>query len=118
MPFPKSSIIINFYLTMAASDMPPSAQYYQNVEKIARYRIQAAKDHPDDPEKVEELCNCGQVEELVKQAQNEMLVLDMYLKNRWWEYVKDVEIEFDAEAAGVDGSHGDVEWDSKLEKKN
>ena len=50
---------------MAASDMPPTAQYYVNVSQIANYRIQAALDNPDDPEKIEELCQCGQVEELV-----------------------------------------------------
>eukprot|EP00957_Ditylum_brightwellii_P105132 8013646-Ditylum_brightwellii.AAC.1 len=49
---------------MAASDMPEDAQYRINVEKIARYRIKAAQENLDDPEMVEELCNCGQVEEL------------------------------------------------------
>ena len=48
----------------------------------------------DDPEAVEELCNCGQVEELVVQADNEMKVMDMYLRNRWWELVKPVDIEY------------------------
>ena len=48
---------------MEQSDMPPTAQYYVNVEQIAKYRIKAAQENPDDPEKVEELCNCGQVEE-------------------------------------------------------
>lgn len=93
---------------MAASDMPPDAQYRINVEKIARYRIKAAQENLDDPDKVEELCNCGQVEELVIQADNEMIVLDMYLKNRWWELVKPVEIEVNP--TDVDGGHGDIEW--------
>jgi len=29
-----------------------------------------------------------------------MIVLDMYLRNRWWELVQPVEIEFDPEDAG------------------
>ena len=45
---------------IAASDMPPDAQYRINVEKIARHRIAAATGNIDDPEKVEEMCNCGQ----------------------------------------------------------
>lgn len=53
---------------MEASDMPADAQYRINVEKICRYRIKAAQENLDDPEKVEELCNCGQVEELVIQV--------------------------------------------------
>ena len=93
---------------LAISDMPPDAQYRINVEKIARYRIAAAQENLDDPEKVEELCNCGQVEELVIQADNEMIVMDMYLRNRWWELVKPVEVEYDP--ADEDGGHGDVEW--------
>mmetsp|Transcript_6482 Transcript_6482/g.12205 ORF Transcript_6482/g.12205 Transcript_6482/m.12205 type:complete len:169 (+) Transcript_6482:2672-3178(+) len=77
-----------------AQAMPETAQYRINIEKIARHRINAAKLHPDNPEKVEELCNCGQVEELVQQADDEMIVMDMYLRNRWWETVKEVEIEY------------------------
>ncbi|KAL7529775.1 hypothetical protein ACHAWF_003110 [Thalassiosira exigua] len=93
---------------MAASEMPPDAQYRINVEKICRFRIKAAQENLDDPEKVEELCNCGQVEELVIQADNEMKVLDMYLREEWWKHVKPVEIEFDP--TDEDGGHGDVEW--------
>mmetsp|Transcript_21285 Transcript_21285/g.31635 ORF Transcript_21285/g.31635 Transcript_21285/m.31635 type:complete len:182 (-) Transcript_21285:240-785(-) len=73
---------------MATSDMPETYRYREIVEKVARYRIQAALDHPEDPDKVEEMCNCGQVEELVEQADDEMTVLDMILENRWWEQIK------------------------------
>ncbi|KAG7350934.1 ETC complex I subunit [Nitzschia inconspicua] len=82
---------------MAASDLPETAQYRVDVEKIARYRIKIATEHADDPDLVEELCQCGQVEELVQQADDEMMVLDMYLKERLWEeidYDVDVEIEY------------------------
>jgi hypothetical protein len=91
--------------------MPETAQYRINIEKICNHRISAATDYPDDPEMVEALCNCGQVEELVVQADDEMLVMDMYLKERWWEQVKPVEIEIDPQSE--DGGHGDVEWDAK-----
>ena len=98
---------------MEASDMPADAEYRKVMEKICRYRIKAAQDNLNDPEKVEELCNCGQVEELVVQADNEMIVLEMYLKNRWWEYVKPIEVEYEPT---LDGGEGGIEWDSKLEK--
>ena len=52
---------------MADSDLPETAQYRVDLEKIANYRIQVATDNADDPEMVEELCQCGQVEELVQQ---------------------------------------------------
>jgi NADH dehydrogenase (ubiquinone) 1 alpha subcomplex subunit 5 len=99
---------------MANSDMPEDAFYRVTMEKVIRYRIKAAMDHPDDPEKVEELCNCGQVEELVVQAQDEMEVLEMYLKGRYWERVKDVDIdvahdiEFNPDPAEDHGE--DEEW--------
>ena len=101
---------------LAASDMPPTATYRKNVEKICRFRIAAAQENLDDPEKVEELCNCGQVEELVIQADNEMKVMDMYLRNRWWELVKPVEVEYNPDP---NDDHGDIEWgdDPTAEKK-
>ena len=98
---------------MAASDMPEDAQYRIDVTKIANYRIRAAKENLDDPEMVEELCNCGQVEELVVQADNEMKVLDMYLEKRWWEYMKDqVPIEYNPDPFEED----DIDYDEPTEK--
>ncbi len=98
---------------MEASDMPADAQYRINLEKICRYRIQAAQENMEDPEKVEELCNCGQVEELVQQADNEMIVLDMYLRNRWWEIIKpNTEIEYNPSTD--DGA--DIDWGTDDDK--
>jgi NADH dehydrogenase (ubiquinone) 1 alpha subcomplex subunit 5 len=80
---------------MAASDMPETAQYRVDVEKIARYRIKVAMENADDADMVEDMCQCGQVEELVEQAKDEMIVLDMYLKERLWELIdSDVEVEY------------------------
>jgi NADH dehydrogenase (ubiquinone) 1 alpha subcomplex subunit 5 len=78
---------------MANSEMPEDAFYRTTMEKVIRYRIKAAQDNPNDPEAVEALCNCGQVEELVVQADDEMEVLEMYLAGRYWERVKDVDID-------------------------
>ena len=35
---------------MAASDLPETAQYRVDLEKIARYRIKVAMENPDDPD--------------------------------------------------------------------
>ncbi len=108
-----SKIITKYTLLKTkAQQMPPTAQYRINIEKICDHRIGAAEANPDDPEKVEELCNCGQVEELVQQAEDELEVMEMYLKNKWWEQVKPVDIDFDP-SSNKDGGHGDVEWDAK-----
>lgn len=90
---------------MAASDLPEKAQYRVDITKIANYRIRIATEHADDPDMVEELCQCGQVEELVQQADEEMMVLDMYLKERLWEdidYDVDVEIEYNPDPSDLD----------------
>jgi len=81
---------------MAISDLPENAQYRVDVENISNYRIRIATEHADDPEMVEELCQCGQVEELVEQAELEMGVLEMYLEERLWEAI-DYEVDIDVE---------------------
>lgn len=91
---------------MAESEMPEDAFYRITMEKVARFRIKAAMENPDDPEKVEELCNCGQVEELVIQADDEMEVLEMYLRGRYWERVKDVDIDIEYNPDPAE-DHGD-----------
>jgi NADH dehydrogenase (ubiquinone) 1 alpha subcomplex subunit 5 len=80
---------------MAASDLPATSQYRVDVQKIAQYRIDIATQYAHDPDMVEELCQCGQVEELVEQANDEMIVLDMYLKERLWEEIDDSDIEIE-----------------------
>jgi hypothetical protein len=80
---------------MAASDLPETSQYRVDIEKIARYRIKVAMENAEDPEMVEELCQCGQVEELAEQAKDEMIVLDMYLKERLWEQIDDSDVAVD-----------------------
>mmetsp|Transcript_48001 Transcript_48001/g.138227 ORF Transcript_48001/g.138227 Transcript_48001/m.138227 type:complete len:162 (-) Transcript_48001:89-574(-) len=80
---------------MAASDLPETSQYRVDVETIANYRIKVAKENPDDPDLVEDLCQCGQVEELVEQAKDEMEVLEMYLKERVWEQIEDSDIDLE-----------------------
>lgn len=93
---------------MATSEMPENAFYRVTMEKVIRYRLKAAMEHPNDPEKVEELCNCGQVEELIEQADDEMEVLEMYLRGRYWEKVKPVDIEYNP---NPEDEHGDdIEW--------
>lgn len=104
--------------TMAASDMPESAHYRVTLEKICRFRIQAAQENPDNPERVEELCNCGQVEELVDQADDEMEVLQMYLRNRWWERIPEEAVEIDYNP-DPETEHDDMDFgDDPAEEKS
>ena len=90
---------------MAQSDMPESAQYRINVTKIANFRISVCNENLNDPEKVEELVACGQVEELVEQAKDEHEVMDMYLEKRYWELVG---------SSSADDDEPDVEIDPEF----
>lgn len=52
------------------------------------------------------------------QADNEMIVLDMYLRNKWWLEVKDTEIEYgDPEDDGGSDEEG-VDWDEGQDRKD
>jgi NADH dehydrogenase (ubiquinone) 1 alpha subcomplex subunit 5 len=95
---------------MTSADMPEDAFYRVTMEKVIRYRLEAAVQHPDDPERVEELCNCGQVEELIVQADDEMEVLEMYLKGRYWEQVQHVDIDIEYNPNPEDDHGDDIEW--------
>jgi NADH dehydrogenase (ubiquinone) 1 alpha subcomplex subunit 5 len=93
-----SNIVVHYQALldrMAASDLPETAQYRVDIEKIANYRIKVAQENPDDSDLVEDLCQCGQVEELVEQAKDEMEVLDMYLKERLWEHIGDYDVDIE-----------------------
>jgi len=82
---------------MEASDMPETAQYRIDVTKWCNYVIATAKEHPDNPEAVEDAVGMGQVEELIEMAEDEMVALDTYLKTRMWELVAEANpaVDFD-----------------------
>jgi NADH dehydrogenase (ubiquinone) 1 alpha subcomplex subunit 5 len=73
--------------TMAASDMPETAQYRMDVTKWCNYVLEQARTQ-DQPEAVEEAVGMGQVEELIEMAEDEMVALEAYLKVRMWELVE------------------------------
>lgn len=89
--------------------MPADARYRINVEAVARYRIAVCRDNYDDPETIEELCDCGQVEELAIQGDDEMIVLDMYLESRMWERVVKTEVEYHYEEPEEEEKEADPE---------
>lgn len=81
---------------LRASEIPPDCRYAKILESVCNYRIKICQEFPDDPDKVEDEIRAGQVEELVVQAEDEMVVLDMYIKERVWELINpDVKIEID-----------------------
>jgi hypothetical protein len=95
--------------TMAASDMPETAQYRIDVTKWCAYVIEQAKLHPDNPEAVEDAVGMGQVEELIEMAEDEMIALDAYLSVRMWEIVESNNAALSSSSSSSSSSHVDFD---------
>ena len=100
--------------TMAASDMPETAQYRIDVTKWANYVIKTVKENPNDPEAVEEAVQMGQVEELIEMADDEMIAMEAYLSVRMWELAEatNPQVNFNPdpmEDEMAEGGHADVQ---------
>lgn len=55
---------------------PADVEYRKGVEQITNYRLSVVKRLPDH-EAIEEEIDCGQVEELLDQAQDELELMDL-----------------------------------------
>ncbi|XP_055384311.1 NADH dehydrogenase [ubiquinone] 1 alpha subcomplex subunit 5 [Condylostylus longicornis] len=64
--------------------MPPDAGYRKNTEKIVQERANIVKTTPNVAD-VEKKINCGQVEELIIQAENELVLARKMLGWKPWE---------------------------------
>ncbi|KAF0709007.1 Aste57867_6129 [Aphanomyces stellatus] len=62
----------------------PDCHYRTAVEQITNFRLQVVKDNEDETQ-VEKLINCGQVEELLVQAEDELFLIPKYAEWRLWE---------------------------------
>lgn len=68
----------------ALSKMPADAKYRQYTEKIVTERAKIVATTPDVV-KIEKTINCGQVEELIVQAENELILARKMLGWKPWE---------------------------------
>ncbi|KAJ2698617.1 hypothetical protein FB645_005591 [Coemansia sp. IMI 203386] len=64
--------------------IPESAAYRQSVETITKQRLSIVEQH-EDAARIEELINCGQIEELVDQAQDEIGLISRMAEWKAWE---------------------------------
>jgi len=68
----------------AIQQMPAEASYRKYTEQVVTERAQHVKNEPD-VQKLEKLIGCGQVEELIIQAENELLLARNMLEWKPWE---------------------------------
>ncbi|PSN32972.1 NADH dehydrogenase [ubiquinone] 1 alpha subcomplex subunit 5 [Blattella germanica] len=64
--------------------MPPNAAYRKYTEQIVKDRAEVVKSTNDIPQ-LEKKINCGQVEELIVQAENELMLARKMLVWKPWE---------------------------------
>jgi NADH dehydrogenase (ubiquinone) 1 alpha subcomplex subunit 5 len=73
------------------TEIPADAGYRINAEKVANFRIAKAEESAGDIDAVEKAVACGQIEELIVQAEDEMEVVEMYIRERLWEDMRRTE---------------------------
>ncbi|KAJ1724665.1 hypothetical protein LPJ73_000737 [Coemansia sp. RSA 2703] len=64
--------------------IPESAVYRQSVEAITVQRMNIVEQH-EDTARIEELINCGQIEELIDQAEDEIKLISRMAEWKAWE---------------------------------
>mmetsp|Transcript_15626 Transcript_15626/g.32161 ORF Transcript_15626/g.32161 Transcript_15626/m.32161 type:complete len:140 (-) Transcript_15626:146-565(-) len=85
-------------------EIPHDAGYRINAEKVANFRISKAQDSNGDIESVEKAIACGQIEELIRQAEDEMEVVEMFINDKLWEDMRPTEV-----VKKVEGNEGEEE---------
>ena len=68
----------------ACSAVPHQASYRINTEKIVKHRLALIEKHANDYEAAEEAIGCGQVEELIEQARDELDLIPVLLETKCW----------------------------------
>ncbi|RHY92724.1 hypothetical protein DYB37_004058 [Aphanomyces astaci] len=58
----------------------PDCFYRTSVEQITNFRLKVVTEHEEE-DTVEKLINCGQVEELIEQAEDELFLIPKYAGN-------------------------------------
>ncbi|KAJ1963402.1 hypothetical protein GGI12_002071 [Dipsacomyces acuminosporus] len=64
--------------------IPENAVYRQAVEALTAHRLQIVEQN-DDPVKIEELINAGQIEELIDAAEDEIKLISRMAEWKAWE---------------------------------
>ena len=73
-----------------AKALPEDSKYRQNVEAISKFRMKVVQEE-EHGDAVEARVDCGQVEEMIVHAQEELGLLQHYVEMRLWEPAPDSE---------------------------
>ncbi|CAI5740742.1 unnamed protein product [Peronospora destructor] len=65
--------------------LPPEAKNYRNaVEQITNFRLNVVETNEEE-DVIERTIDCGQLEELIEQAEDELSVIPVYIEHKLWE---------------------------------
>ncbi|XP_013408067.1 NADH dehydrogenase [ubiquinone] 1 alpha subcomplex subunit 5 [Lingula anatina] len=82
---PRKMLLHLYGLTFESLEkMPASAAYRKNTEKILKHRVDIVKS-TEDIIQIEKKINCGQIEEIIVQAKNELSLARRMLIWQPWE---------------------------------
>ncbi|XKL58990.1 hypothetical protein PGB90_000006 [Kerria lacca] len=68
----------------AIQKIPPGAAYRKYTEDLVKSRLQVVMDNKT-VEEIENKINCGQIEELIQQAEYELILVRKYISWKPWE---------------------------------
>lgn len=80
--------------------IPESAHYRKAVEKFTNFRLQVCQEE-EDWDKIEERIQCGQVEELIVQAKDELQLISKMKEWKPWEVPEGYTVEVEVDDAPV-----------------
>jgi NADH dehydrogenase (ubiquinone) 1 alpha subcomplex subunit 5 len=59
--------------------LPAEAAYAKHLKSLTEFRLKVVEESSDNRDTIEDIIDCGQMEELIEQAEQELQVLDMML---------------------------------------
>ncbi|CAN8067869.1 unnamed protein product [Agarophyton chilense] len=82
---PRATLVKLYKQTLdAVNEIPETAKYRANVEKITNYRMGIISEN-QDINKIEKTLNVGQIEEVIEQAEDELQLIPRMIEWKPWE---------------------------------
>eukprot|EP00163_Fabomonas_tropica_P007280 TRINITY_DN16_c1_g2_i1.p1 TRINITY_DN16_c1_g2~~TRINITY_DN16_c1_g2_i1.p1 ORF type:complete len:236 (+),score=77.56 TRINITY_DN16_c1_g2_i1:270-977(+) len=96
--------------------IPPKAYYRQSVEKYIRYRLGVVVSNKNIRD-IEEIINCGEIEELIEQAKDEIHLIPLMAEWKPWEAPEiDESVRDREEAMYPEEKEERLAWEAEMEE--
>ncbi|GAQ81908.1 NADH-ubiquinone oxidoreductase 1 alpha subcomplex subunit 5 [Klebsormidium nitens] len=88
-------VLIGLYdqtLKVVKDQIPEQAEYRRSVERITNYRLKVCQEE-EEHDRIEQRIGCGQVEELIEQANDELELIPVMVESKPWEVPEGYKVE-------------------------